>query len=112
MAVVRKSLAEIKAARPKVDRARIKATTEADIHRHAAEDGNAEFRSGALVLPPKQVRAQLGMTQERFAAALRIPLPTLRNWEQGRTLPDPAARALLMIVSKEPDIALRALESL
>jgi putative transcriptional regulator len=49
------------------------------------------------------------MTQAQFARALRIPLSTLRNWEQGRVLPDPAARSLLAIVAKEPKAALRAL---
>jgi hypothetical protein len=34
-----------------------------------------------------------------FARALRIPLATLRNWEQGRVRPDPAARSLLTIVA-------------
>jgi putative transcriptional regulator len=49
------------------------------------------------------------MTQSEFAKALRIPLSTLRNWEQGRVLPDPAARSLLTIVAKNPKIALKAL---
>ena len=40
---------------------------------------------------------------------LRIPLATLRNWEQGRVLPDPAARSLLTIVARNPRAALRAL---
>jgi DNA-binding transcriptional regulator YiaG len=35
--------------------------------------------------------------------------PTLRNWKQGRFNPDPAARALLKIVSKDPERALRIL---
>ncbi len=53
--------------------------------------------------------SQPGMTQAQFARALRIPLSTLRNWEQGRVLPDPAARSLLAIVAKNPKVALRAL---
>lgn len=114
MAIVRRSLAEIKASRPVIDGARMVATTEDDIRRHAIEDdapADKEHAAYDLVLPARQVRKKLGMTQEAFAAALRIPLPTLRNWEQGRTLPDPAARALLMIVAKEPEAALRALDA-
>lgn len=113
MASIRKSLAEIKAARPTIDRARMAATSEDDILRHREEDGeraNDEAAGYAPVLPVQTVRKQLSMTQEQFAAALHIPLPTLRNWEQGRTLPDPAARALLTIVAKEPEAALRALK--
>lgn len=113
MASIRKSLAEIKAARPEIDRARMAATSESDVQRHMSEDGERpEHGTPAYspVLPVQAVRRQLGMTQEQFAAALHIPLPTLRNWEQGRTLPDPAARALLTIVAKEPEAALRALK--
>ena len=39
MAMVRKTLKEIKAARPKIDRAKVMATTEQDIRRHMIEDG-------------------------------------------------------------------------
>lgn len=113
MAIVRKSLADIRANPPKIDHAKIDATTEEDIRRQMIEDGeepDAEATGYAPVLPPRHVRKKLGMTQEQFATALNIPLATLRNWEQGRTLPDPAARALLTIVAKEPEIALRALK--
>jgi putative transcriptional regulator len=113
MAIVRKSLVDLKATRPKIDRAKMAATTESDINRHIVEDGqalDAALTGYAPTLPVQTIRRQLGMTQEQFAFALHIPLPTLRNWEQGRTLPDPAARALLTIVSKEPEAALRALK--
>ena len=55
------------------------------------------------------LRTRLGMTQTEFARALRIPVSTLRNWEQGRVLPDPAARSLLAIVARNPKAALKAL---
>jgi putative transcriptional regulator len=55
------------------------------------------------------VRRRLGMTQEQFATALRIPVNTLRNWEQGRVKPDPAARSLMLIVYRNPEAALAAL---
>ena len=113
MASIRKSLAEIKASRPTIDRARMAAISESEIQRQREEDGERsddEAAEYAPVLPVQVVRKQLGMTQEQFATALHIPLPTLRNWEQGRTLPDPAARALLTIVAKEPEAALRALK--
>jgi putative transcriptional regulator len=35
----------------------------------------------------KAIRRSLRMSQHRFAAAYRIPLPTLKNWEQGRRRP-------------------------
>ena len=90
---------------------RTAATTEADTRRHMSEDGEveSEFADFAPVIPPRVLRKKLHMTQPEFARALRIPLATLRNWEQGRVLPDPAARSLLTIVAKNPRAALRAL---
>jgi putative transcriptional regulator len=113
MAIVRKTLAEIKASRPQVNRAKMYATTETDIQRHMVEDGEDpahELSGFDLVVPAQHIRKKLAMTQAQFAAALHVPLPTLQNWEQGRVKPDPAARALLMIVDKEPEVALRALK--
>jgi len=49
------------------------------------------------------------MTQAEFAAAIRVPVATLRNWEQGRRRLDPAARSLLLLVWANPKAALRAL---
>lgn len=41
----------------------------------------------------RALRARLGMTQQQFAHAYRLPLGTVRDWEQGRTRPDPPALA-------------------
>ena len=109
--LVRRTLESIRRLKPRISRATIDATTEADIRRQISEDGQDEpdLAGFAPVIPPRLVRKQLGMTQAEFARALRIPLSTLRNWEQGRVLPDPAARSLLTIVARNPKAALRAL---
>lgn len=111
MAIVRRSLKALREAAPRVDRKKIASTREIDIRRHMIEDGEDPDRPRRLAeaINPRAVRASLSMTQQEFAAAIGIPLPTLRNWEQGRTLPDPAARALLKILAREPKRALRAL---
>jgi len=112
MAIVHRSLDDIRAARPKVDRARIAATTEEDIRRHQIEDGespDAPFVGFEPNVLAQAVRRKLNMTQEEFAAALHIPIGTVRNWEQGRVTPDPAARSLLLIAYRQPE-ALKALE--
>jgi putative transcriptional regulator len=111
VALVRRTMEDIRRLKQRVNRAKIDATTEADIRRHASEDGQEEIDLAgfAPIVPPQLLRRQLGMTQAQFARALRIPLSTLRNWEQGRVLPDPAARSLLTIVAKNPKAALRAL---
>jgi putative transcriptional regulator len=98
--------------KPRIDRAKIDATTEADIRRHMIEDGHdpaTKLAGFAPVIPPQVLRKRLGLTQAEFARALRIPLSTLRNWEQGRVLPDPAARSLLTIVARNPRVAFKAL---
>ena len=41
----------------------------------------------------KAIRRSLRMSQDRFAVAYRIPLPTLKNREQGRRHPDAPAAA-------------------
>jgi putative transcriptional regulator len=110
--MTRMTLEQIKASKPTVDRAKLDATTEEDIRRHMIEDGqdpDEEPTGYVLVEPPQVIRKRLGMTQEEFAAALTVPLATLRNWEQGRFALDPAAKALLRIVAANPKAALKAL---
>jgi len=111
MAIVRRTIESVRRLKPAIDRARVDATTEADIRRHMREDGQdpTDLAGFSPVIPPQLLRKQLGMTQGEFARALRIPLSTLRNWEQGRVLPDPAARSLLAIVARNPKAALKAL---
>lgn len=110
--MARMTLEQVLATPPEIDRARIEATTEADIRRHMQEDGedpDAPMRSEAWAPSPATIRRALGMTQDRFATTIGVPVATLRNWEQGRVAPDPAARALLLILEREPEAALRAL---
>lgn len=111
--MVRMTLEQIRASKPKIDLTKIAATSEADIVIHMAEDG--EDADPALdgfseELPPAQIRARIGMTQVEFAKILQIPVASLRNWEQGRVRIDPAARALFRILSRDPHHALIALE--
>ena len=61
------------------------------------------------IISPSVIRKRLGMSQRQFAAAIHVPVATLQNWEQGRTPMDPSARALMTILAREPEAALRAL---
>lgn len=65
------------------------------------------------MLPPdaKSIRAKVGLSQSEFAQLIGVKVATLRNWEQHRRQPTGAAAALLTIVEKEPDAALRALHA-
>lgn len=59
----------------------------------------------------KLIRRVLGLTQEEFAARFRIPLGTLRDWEQGASEPDQAARAYLTVIARNPEAVAEALNS-
>ena len=50
----------------------------------------------------RAIRGHLGMSQQEFARAYRIPLATLKNWEQGRGQPDAPAAAHLQVIAKRP----------
>jgi len=51
----------------------------------------------------KKLRERLGLTQEDFAATYRIPVGTLRDWEQARKFPDATARAYLTVIARNPE---------
>ena len=57
----------------------------------------------------KVMRRALGLTQEEFAGRFQIPLGTLRDWEQGKTQPDQAARAYLRVIARNPKAVVEAL---
>lgn len=57
----------------------------------------------------KIIRRALSLTQEEFAARYRIPLGTLRDWEQGRSDPDQTARAYLKVIATDPEGVRRSL---
>ena len=59
----------------------------------------------------KIIRRALGLTQEEFSARYRIPLGTLRDWEQGRSEPDQPAKAYLRVIAAEPTATAKALGS-
>ena len=59
----------------------------------------------------KTIRRKLHTSQVQFAHLIGVSPATLRNWEQGRTYPVGAARALLKVASKRPQFVLEALRS-
>jgi DNA-binding transcriptional regulator YiaG len=55
-------------------------------------------------------RVQLEMSQQQFAAMLGISVRTLHDWEQGRREPSGAARTLLKIAARHPEVVREVLE--
>ena len=92
------------------------ALTDAEILQAARSDLDAQPLSGEQLRRmkrpnPKVVRQALGLSQEAFAERFRIPIGTLRDWEQGRVEPDQAARAYLMVIARNPRAVRKALDA-
>jgi len=51
-----------------------------------------------------EIRLKCGLSRAQFAAALDISVRTLQQWEQGRRQPSGAARTLLKIISRHPEV--------
>ena len=98
------------------DWAAFDALTDAQVHEAAKNDPDArpltEADMGSMKRTPqaKIVRRALGLTQEAFAQRYHIPVGTLRDWEQGRCEPDQTAQAFLLVIAREPEMTLRALQ--
>src|SRR5580693_676566 len=96
---------------------RLRSMTQAAVERAALADSDARPLSRADLKRMKRtplakiIRRALRMTQEEFAARYRIPLGTLRDWEQGRAIPDQPARAHLTVIARSPHEVQQALEN-
>jgi putative transcriptional regulator len=77
-----------------------------------AEGGTVRgMRVTTVELPDvRAIRQKLHMSQQRFAETYRIPLPTLKNWEQGRRSPDAPAAAYLQAIARQPKVIKEALQ--
>jgi putative transcriptional regulator len=69
-------------------------------HAKGLKTGAREYK--VMIPDVKALREQLDMSQAEFAEAYRIPLPTLRGWEQGRRAPDATAAAYLNVIAHLP----------
>ena len=89
--------------------------TEEEIEAAANADPDArpftpdELTKARRVPRVKTLRRALGLTQAEFAARYRIPIGTLRDWEQGRSEPDQPTRAYLTVIAHDPEGVRRAL---
>lgn len=59
----------------------------------------------------RAVRRNLGRSQAEFALLIGVSVATLRNWEQGRRVPEGPARALLRVAATNPRALIRALSA-
>ena len=90
------------------DWAAVDALTDEQIEAAVRDDPDAApirfFEQPGFIRIPnaKRLREKLGLTQEEFAATYRIPVGTLRDWEQARKNPDATARAYLTVIARNP----------
>ena len=77
--------------------------------RHAGGARVPGTRVTTVELPDvKAIREELHMSQQKFAASYRIPLATVKNWEQGRRAPDAPAAAYLLAIRRRPKEVMEA----
>ncbi len=73
-------------------------------------DGVREIKAGGgrrvkvQPSPVARVRLAAGLTQLQFAALLGVSKRTLEQWEQGRRQPSGAARTLVRVAERHPEI--------
>ena len=53
-------------------------------------------------LDVKAIRAATKKSQQAFADTYRLPVATVRDWEQNRRMPAAPARALLAMIKADP----------
>lgn len=59
----------------------------------------------------RDIRDRLGKSQTEFAMMIGVSVATLRNWEQGRRVPEGPAQALLRVAAQNPDAVADALSA-
>ena len=55
------------------------------------------------------LRKRLGLSRQKFADRFGLDARALQDWEQGRRVPDRAARVLLTVIDNDPEAIVRAL---
>lgn len=58
----------------------------------------------------RAIRARLGLSRPAFAQRFGLAVSAIRDWEQGLRRPDPAARVLLMVIARSPEIVAEVVE--
>ncbi|WP_322995210.1 NadS family protein [Castellaniella sp.] len=76
----------------------------------AIRQGKLEGRRTTVIpIDVKAVREQAKLSQGEFAAAMRVSVRTLQNWEQRRRSPTGPAAALLKVMATAPAVVIKAL---
>ena len=55
------------------------------------------------------LRKRMKLSRQRFADRFGLDVRAVQDWEQGRRVPDRAARVLLTVIDRDPEAVVRAL---
>jgi putative transcriptional regulator len=84
-----------------------------DAQSHAA--GAADAAAYRVHIPAdidvKAIRGRRGLSQQAFADRYGFSVAAVRDWEQGRRVPEAPARSFLMVIDREPEAVDRALSA-
>lgn len=75
------------------------------------EDRDVSYEGVEQGLRAREVRVtrtNLGLTQDEFATRFGIPLGTLRDWEQARSMPPAYVMTLIRLIRDDPEAVARA----
>jgi putative transcriptional regulator len=110
--IIRKTLKQAIAEGGHIDREKFDSFTDADIERMIDEDPDLAPRTETLApyFEARDIRLKLGLSQQKFAKKLGVPPATIREWERNGTPVEPVLQALLRILDRIPEPALRALD--
>ncbi|QBQ56525.1 helix-turn-helix domain-containing protein [Nitrosococcus wardiae] len=71
---------------------------------HQMKAGQAARVTHVEIPPLVEVRNRIGLSQAQFAALLGVSVRTLQEWEQGRRQPSGAAKMLLRVAERYPEV--------
>ena len=57
----------------------------------------------------RALRKRLRLSRQKFADRFGLDARAVQDWEQGRRVPDRAARVLLTVINNDPEAVVRAL---
>ncbi len=57
------------------------------------------------------LRKRMNLSRQKFADRFGLDARALQDWEQGRRVPDRAARVLLTVIDRDPEAVVRAIGS-
>ena len=76
---------------------------EAVSHARGVKRGRVHRVRVPAAVDVRAIRERLHLTQEQFAESFALPLASVRNWEQGKRVPQGPARVHLTIIDRIPD---------